>query len=92
IKHDIVQLARERVGPIVSLYPENVVFVDRLPKTRSGKILRKMMRSMVKIVHGNAESGSDTDPNVCPIAVPATIEDPAVMADIWHTIASICRK
>ncbi|KAJ2711683.1 hypothetical protein H4R19_003133 [Coemansia spiralis] len=92
IRQDMVQLARTHVGPIVSLYPENVVFVDRLPKTRSGKILRKMMRMMAKVVCSDAENGTSSDPDSCPIGTPATIEDPVVKADIWRTIVGICRK
>ncbi|KAJ2782789.1 hypothetical protein H4R18_002061 [Coemansia javaensis] len=86
VRHEIVQLARTRVGPIVSLYPHNVVFVDRLPKTRSGKILRKMMRMMVSAV---CEDGAQS-PDECPIGVPATIEDASVMMSIWRSIIEAC--
>ncbi|KAJ1731735.1 hypothetical protein LPJ61_002389 [Coemansia biformis] len=92
IKGEIVQLARTHVGPIVSLYPVNVAFVDRLPKTRSGKILRKMMRMMVKAVHKDVDEGVCTSTDDCPIGTPATIEDAGVRMDIWRTIVAICRK
>ncbi|KAI8325190.1 AMP-dependent synthetase and ligase [Martensiomyces pterosporus] len=73
-REELVQQVRARVGPIVSLYAGNVVFVDRLPKTRSGKILRKMIRVMV---------------DVCPVSTPPTIDDENVKSDIWNTIVGL---
>ncbi|KAJ2454354.1 hypothetical protein EV183_001600 [Coemansia sp. RSA 2336] len=92
IKQDLVQLARKQVGPIVSLYTENVVFVDRLPKTRSGKILRKMMRMMIDKVYENYSKGIPSNAKDCPIGTPATIEDLSVKMEIWKTIVEQCRK
>jgi propionyl-CoA synthetase len=37
-------MIRQQIGAVASL--RNVVIVNRLPKTRSGKILRKLMRSI----------------------------------------------
>ncbi len=62
---ELVQLIRERIGAI-ACYRETVV-VQRLPKTRSGKILRKSLRQMV---NGQA------------YAVSSTIDDPAIMPEI----------
>ncbi|HYB87786.1 MAG TPA: propionyl-CoA synthetase [Streptosporangiaceae bacterium] len=59
---ELVQLARDRIGPVAALRQVDVVAA--LPKTRSGKILRKTMR-------GIAEGGAEP--------VPSTIEDPAVL-------------
>ena len=53
---------REEIGPVAAF--RDVTVVDALPKTRSGKILRKTMREI-------ADGGDDT--------VPSTIEDPAVL-------------
>ena len=58
----IAASVRERIGPIASL--KDVIVVPALPKTRSGKILRKTMRG---IADGRTEP------------VPSTIEDPAVL-------------
>ncbi|MEN9929070.1 MAG: Propionate--CoA ligase, partial [Bacteroidota bacterium] len=58
LKQEIVQLVREQIGAVASL--RDVVIVQRLPKTRSGKILRKMMRSIA--------DGED-------FQVPSTIDD-----------------
>jgi len=67
IEHDqlaaeLVALVREKVGPVAAF--RDVTIVERLPKTRSGKILRKTIRQIV-----------DGEPYV----IPATIEDPSVL-------------
>ncbi|KAJ2719961.1 hypothetical protein GGI07_004900 [Coemansia sp. Benny D115] len=86
---ELVQLARTRVGPIVSLYPQNVVFVSRLPKTRSGKILRRMVRMMVDFVcEARAENGP-LFADRCPVSTPPTIEDAAVKMEMWETIVNL---
>ena len=69
---ETVQLVRERVGP-VAVFKQAVV-VDRLPKTRSGKILRSTMRSIA-----DAEE----------YRTPATIEDPVVLEEIKTALHSI---
>jgi propionyl-CoA synthetase len=65
IKQSLVQLMREKIGP-VACYKETVI-VERLPKTRSGKILRKTMRQIV--------DGEE-------YVVPSTIDDPAILDEI----------
>jgi propionyl-CoA synthetase len=60
-----VQLVRDRIGPVAGF--KTAMVVKRLPKTRSGKILRGTMR---KIADGQIY---DT---------PATIDDPATLAEI----------
>lgn len=69
---ELVQLVRERIGPIASF--KVVVVVSRLPKTRSGKILRGVMK---KIADGERYS------------VPATIEDPAVLTEVAESLRGI---
>ena len=59
---ELRQAVRREVGPVADF--RDVVVVDALPKTRSGKILRKTMRQMA--------DGEE-------YAVPSTIEDPAVL-------------
>ena len=59
---ELVGLVREHVGPVAAF--RDVTILDRLPKTRSGKILRKTIR---QIVDGE------------PYTVPPTIEDPATL-------------
>lgn len=62
LQRELVSLVREHVGPIAAF--RDVTILDRLPKTRTGKILRKTMR---QIADGETYK------------VPATIEDPTVM-------------
>ncbi len=68
---ELVAAVREQIGPVASF--KEVTVVAGLPKTRSGKILRKTMR---QIADGD-------DP-----AVPSTIEDPAVLDAIAATLRS----
>ena len=62
---ELVKLVRDKVGPVAAF--RDVVILQRLPKTRSGKILRKNMRQIV-----------DDEP----VKVPPTIEDPTVLDDL----------
>jgi propionyl-CoA synthetase len=62
LEAELVKRVRDEVGPVAALH--RVDIVPALPKTRSGKILRKTMREM-------ADGGTP--------AVPSTIEDPAVL-------------
>lgn len=71
IEHELGQLIREEIGAIASL--KSVMIVPRLPKTRSGKILRKTMR---KMIDGEAFS------------VPSTIDDPAILDEIKEVAKS----
>ncbi|KAJ2707146.1 hypothetical protein FB645_000972 [Coemansia sp. IMI 203386] len=89
VQNELALLARTRVGPIVSLYPNNVVFIDRLPKTRSGKILRKMIRMMIDSVFDSLAQGIPVYEDRCPISTPATIEDVAVKMEMWQTIIKL---
>jgi propionyl-CoA synthetase len=70
VSAELVQLVRDQIGAVAAL--RRVDVVAALPKTRSGKILRKTMRG---IADGQAE------------AVPSTIEDPAVL-DALRTVLS----
>jgi propionyl-CoA synthetase len=63
---------REQIGPVAAF--KQAVVVDRLPKTRSGKILRA---TIVKIA-----DGEDFKP-------PATIDDPAILDEIRDALKGI---
>ena len=65
LQHEVVQLVREQIGAVAAL--RDVVVVQRLPKTRSGKILRKMMRSIADDEH---------------FQIPSTIDDEAIIDEI----------
>ncbi|KAJ1721738.1 hypothetical protein LPJ53_003774 [Coemansia erecta] len=85
IREDIVAGVRERVGAFASVYVRNVVFVERLPKTRSGKVLRKMVRSMIEEL-ARAKDEPAGVVGACPVPTPATIEDEAVKDEIWASL------
>ncbi len=63
---------REKIGPVADF--KRAVVVDRLPKTRSGKILRG---TMVKIADSQ------------PFKAPATIEDPAILDEIRTALQTL---
>jgi propionyl-CoA synthetase len=65
LEHEITQVVRQQIGAVASL--RNVVIVNRLPKTRSGKILRKLMRS---IADGEQ------------FQIPSTIDDETIIEEI----------
>src|SRR5262245_1128084 len=65
IEGEVVKLVREEIGPVAAF--KTVLTVKRLPKTRSGKILRGTMR---QIADGEAWK------------MPATIDDPAILDEI----------
>jgi len=65
IEKEIVALVREKIGPVAAF--KVAITVNRLPKTRSGKILRGTMK---KIADGDAWT------------TPATIDDPAILDEI----------
>ncbi|WP_353079174.1 acetate--CoA ligase [Flavobacterium sp.] len=65
LQHEVVQLVREQIGAVASL--RDVVIVPRLPKTRSGKILRKLLRSIADA----------TD-----FQIPSTIDDEAIIDEV----------
>jgi len=65
IEKEIVKLVRDKLGPVAAF--KLAITVGRLPKTRSGKILRGTIK---KIADGDQW------------AMPATIEDPKVLDEI----------
>ena len=69
---EVVQLVRDRIGPVAAF--KNATIVNRLPKTRSGKILRGTMQ---KIADGKEYN------------MPATIDDPAILDEIEGALKDI---
>ena len=72
ITAELIQQVRREIGPVAAF--KMVAVVDKLPKTRSGKILRGTLRSIA----------DSTDWNM-----PATIEDPSVLEDITQSLRSL---
>jgi propionyl-CoA synthetase len=69
---DVIKLVREKIGPVAAF--KLACVVDRLPKTRSGKILRGTMVSI-------ADSK--------PFKAPATIDDPAVLDEVRNVLKTM---
>ena len=65
----MIQLVRDQIGPVAAF--KQALVVDRLPKTRSGKILRGTMR---RIADGEEWK------------MPATIDDPAILDEISEAL------
>jgi len=72
VAKECVTLVRDRIGPVAAF--KLAVVVDRLPKTRSGKILRA---TMAQIADGEVPK------------VPATIDDPAILSEIAAALQGI---
>ena len=72
IDRELVALVREKIGPVADF--KKVVVVERLPKTRSGKILRGTMK---RIADGQEFN------------MPATIDDPAILGEIEAKLQTI---
>ena len=72
IEGEAVRMVREKIGPVASF--KRALVVQRLPKTRSGKILRG---TMAKIVDGE------------PYKTPATIDDPAILPEIAEAVKGL---
>ena len=69
---ECIQLVRDKIGPVAAF--KLVTVVKRLPKTRSGKILRGTMK---KIADNS------------PWKMPATIDDPAILDEITQNLQSL---
>ena len=69
---DVIKMVRQEIGPVASF--RTALIVERLPKTRSGKILR----GTIKLI---AESK--------PFEIPATIDDPAILDEIAEALSEI---
>lgn len=72
IVREVVQMVRERIGPVA--FFKKATVVKRLPKTRSGKILR-----------GTIQKIADNKP----WNMPATIDDPAILDEITDALQVI---
>ena len=72
IVREVVQRVRETIGPVAAFKTATVV--QRLPKTRSGKILRGTMQ---KIADGETYK------------VPATIDDPVILDEIAEALTAV---
>jgi acetyl-CoA synthetase len=67
LRKELVQWVRKEIGPIAS--PDMIQFAPGLPKTRSGKIMRRILRKIAEDEHGNLGDIS-------------TLADPTVVDDL----------
>jgi propionyl-CoA synthetase len=72
IVREVVALVREEIGPVASF--KKAVIVERLPKTRSGKVLRGTMKRIADRQEWR---------------MPATIDDPAILDEITDSLAEM---
>jgi len=72
LKKELVQMIRNEIGPIACF--KEAVVVSRLPKTRSGKILRSTMRKIA---------------DAQPYAMPSTIDDPSILGEVEEALKKI---
>eukprot|EP01080_Neovahlkampfia_damariscottae_P005269 gene5269-8887_t len=72
IKKECIALMRKKIGPLADF--KKVVVVQRLPKTRSGKIVRNVLRKIA----------DDT-----PYQIPATIDDPEILKEIKESLKQV---
>jgi len=69
---EVVGMVRERIGPVAAF--KQALVVKRLPKTRSGKVLRGTMRAIA--------DGEEWK-------MPATIDDPVILDEITEALKAI---
>jgi acetyl-CoA synthetase len=67
LKKDLIAHVRKEIGPLAS--PDKLQFAPGLPKTRSGKIMRRILR---KIAENDSSNLGDT----------STLADPGVVTDL----------
>lgn len=72
-RKELIMQVRKQIGPFAA--PKGVFIVEDLPKTRSGKIMRRILR---KILSGEEDSLGDT----------STLSDPSVVDKIIDTVKS----
>ena len=69
ISKECIQMVRNKIGPVAAF--KIAIVVKRLPKTRSGKILRGTVRKIADKEH---------------YKMPATIDDPAILTEITEDL------
>jgi len=77
VRKDLVMQVRKSIGPFAA--PKAIFIIDDLPKTRSGKIMRRILR---KILAGEADQLGDT----------STLADPSVVDQIIKTVDESKKK
>jgi len=71
VQKECVKMIRDRIGPVAAF--KTAIVIKRLPKTRSGKVLRGTIRKI-----------ADKEE----YKMPATIDDPAILTEITVSLKS----
>ena len=74
---ELILQVRKAIGPFAA--PKSIIIVDDLPKTRSGKIMRRILR---KILAGEEDQLGDT----------STLADPSIVDKIIETVHAQRKK
>ncbi|KAJ2686349.1 acetyl-coenzyme A synthetase 2 [Coemansia spiralis] len=77
LKAELVKEVRTRIGPIAT--PKLLILVDELPKTRSGKIIRRILR---KVVAGEADQLGDL----------STLSDPSILDVLVREVSTAIKR
>merc|ERR1712107_598315 len=77
LKTELKQCVRKEVGPFAQ--PDHIIFTSALPKTRSGKIMRRILR---KIAVNDTSNLGDT----------STLLDPSIVDELKQKAAAIFKK
>jgi len=70
IREDLIQWVRKEIGPIATI--DRLQWADNLPKTRSGKVMRRILR---KIAEGDTSNLGDTSTLTDPEIVEALLRE-----------------
>jgi len=85
VEKEIVHLIRRKIGPVASLH--TVIVLPRLPKTRSGKIMRATIKKLTAVPlakQGQETTSSSQGQETVPI--PAVIDDPASLVEVEQAL------
>ncbi|KAJ2018343.1 acetyl-coenzyme A synthetase 2 [Coemansia sp. RSA 922] len=77
LKEELVKEVRTRIGPIAT--PKVLILVDELPKTRSGKIIRRILR---KVVAGESDQLGDL----------STLSDPSILDVLVREVSTAIKR
>lgn len=77
VKKELILTVRKEIGPFAA--PKLILLVDDLPKTRSGKIMRRILR---KVLAGEADQLGDT----------STLSNPQVVQQIIDVVDEAVKK
>lgn len=79
MEHELKQLVRKTIGPFAT--PKRVLLVSDLPKTRSGKIMRRIIRKILE-----APPGSPTEEIISSLGDITTLSDPDIISELIKVV------